>query len=118
MPATLGHVKAGKLKAIAVATPQRIANAPTVPTMNEQGLAGFVGGTWFGLLAPAKTPKALVDKIHEDVVAALNAPDLRKSFEDKDIIPGGNSVEEFGQFIQKEVAKWRELATKVGITAE
>lgn len=116
--ATLGHVKAGKLKAIAVATPQRIANAPNVPTVSEQGLTGFVGGTWFGLLAPAKTPKPIVDKIHADVVAALNAPDLRKSFEDKDIIPGGNSADEFGQFIQKEVAKWRELADKVGLKAE
>ena len=116
--ATLGHVRAGKLKAIAVATPQRIANAPNVPTMSEQGLTGFVGGTWFGLLAPAKTPKPIVDKIHADVVAALNSPDLRKSFEDKDIIPGGNSAEEFGQFIQKEVAKWRDLATKVGIRPE
>ncbi len=116
--ATLGHVKSGKLKAIAVATPQRIANAPNVPTVSEQGLVGFVGGTWFGLLAPAKTPKPIVDKIHADVVAALNAPDLRKSFEDKDIIPGGNSADEFGQFIQKEVAKWRELAAKVGLKAE
>ena len=68
--------------------------------------------------SPARTPKPLVDKIHADVVAALNAPDLRKSFEDKDIIPGANSAEEFGQFIQKEVAKWRDLAAKVGITAE
>jgi tripartite-type tricarboxylate transporter receptor subunit TctC len=116
--ATLGHVKAGKLKAIGVATPQRLANAPNVPTLGEQGLPGFTGGTWFGLLAPAQTPKALVAKIHADVVAALQSPDLRKSYEDKDIIPGGNSADEFGQFIQKEVAKWRDLAQKVGIKAE
>ena len=116
--ATLGHVRAGKLKAIAVATPKRLANAPTVPTMSEGGLPGFVGGTWFGLLAPAKTPKAVIDKIHEDVVAALNSPELRKAFEDKDIIPGGNSADEFGRFIQTEVAKWRDLAAKVGIVPE
>jgi len=116
--ATLGHVRSGKLKAIGVATPQRLANAPNVPTLNEQGLTGFTGGTWFGLLAPAKTPKPVVDKIHADVVAALNAPDLRKSFEDKDIIPGGNSPDAFGQFIQNEVAKWRDLAAKVGIKPE
>lgn len=116
--ATGGHLKAGKLKAIAVATPQRIATAPDVPTMSEQGLAGFTGGTWFGLLAPAKTPKAIVDRIHADVVAALNAPDVRKSFEDKNIIPGGNTPDEFGAFIQKEVTKWRDLAARVGIKAE
>lgn len=116
--ATLGQVKAGKLKAIAVATPKRLGNAPNVPTMAESGLPGFVGGTWFGLLAPAKTPKAIIDKIHDDVVAALNSPELRKAFEDKDIIPGGDSADEFGKFIQSEVAKWRDLAGKVGIVAE
>ncbi len=116
--ATLGHVKSGKLKAIAVATPQRIANAPNVPTMSESGLQGFVGGTWFGLLAPARTPQPILDRIHADVVAALQSPELRKAFEDRDIIPGGNSADEFGRFIQTEVAKWRELAAKVGIVAE
>ncbi len=116
--ATLGHVKSGKLKAIAVTTPQRIANAPTIPTMSEAGLTGFVGGTWFGLLAPAKTPKPIIDKIHADVVAALGSPELRKAFEERDIIPGGNTTDEFGRFIQAEVTKWRELANKVGIVAE
>ena len=116
--ATLAQVRAGKLKAIAVATPQRLANAPGVPTMAEGGLPGFVGGTWFGLLAPAKTPRAIVDKIHDDVVAALNSPELRKAFEDRDIIPGGDTADEFGRFIQAEVAKWRDLAAKVGIVAE
>ncbi len=116
--ATGGHLKAGKLKAIAVATPERIASAPEVPTMSEQGLPGFVGGTWFGLLAPAKTPKPVIDRIHAEVVAALTTPDVRKSFEDKNIILGGNSPDEFGAFIQREVAKWRDLATKVGIKPE
>ena len=86
--------------------------------MNESGLQGFVGGTWFGLLAPAKTPQPIIDRIHADVVAALQSPELRKAFEDRDIIPGGNSADEFGRFIQAEVAKWRELAAKVGIVAE
>ena len=116
--ATGGHLKAGKLKAIAVATPERIAAAPDVPTVAEQGLPGFTGGTWFGLLAPARTPKAVIDRIHADVVAALNAPDMRKAFEDKNIITGGNTPDEFGAFIQKEVAKWRDLAGKVGIKPE
>lgn len=116
--ATGGHLKAGKLKAIAVATPERIATAPEVPTMSEQGMPGFIGGTWFGLLAPAKTPRATVERINAEVVAALNAPELRKSFEEKNIIPGGNTPDEFGAFIQKEVAKWRALADKVGIKPE
>jgi tripartite-type tricarboxylate transporter receptor subunit TctC len=116
--ATLNQVRAGKLKALAVATPQRLANASTVPTMAESGLPGFVGGTWFGLLAPAKTPKPIIDKLYADVSAALNSPELRKTFEDRDIIPAANSPEEFGRFIAAEVTKWRDLAGKVGITPE
>jgi len=59
-----------------------------------------------------------VDKIHADVVAALNAPDLRKSFEDKDIIPGGNSTEEFGQFIQTDITRWKALARERKISLD
>jgi tripartite-type tricarboxylate transporter receptor subunit TctC len=116
--ATLKQVQAGKLKAIAVATPQRLANSSSVPTMSEAGLPGFAGGTWFGLLAPAKTPKAVVDRIHAEAAAALASPELRKAFEDRDIIPGGNTPDEFGRFIQAEVRKWRELAARIGITPE
>lgn len=116
--ATLNLVKSGKLKAIAVTTPQRIANAQTVPTMAEAGLPSFTGGTWFGLLAPASTPKPVVDKIHAEVVAALNSPEMRKAFQERDIIAGGNTPAEFGRFIEAEVTKWRDLANKVGIVAE
>lgn len=113
--ATLKQVQAGKLKAIAVATPKRLANAPDVPTMSEAGLPGFVGGTWFGLLAPAKTPPAIVAKLNAATVAALDSPELHKAFEDRDIIPGGDSPEAFGRFIQSEVGKWQALAAKIGL---
>ena len=116
--ATMGHVRAGKLKALAVAQPQRLANAPSIPTMSEAGVPGFVGGTWFGLLAPARTPKDVVDRIHAEAASALQSPELRKAFEDRDIIPGGNTPDEFGRFIQAEVAKWRDLATRIGLKPE
>jgi tripartite-type tricarboxylate transporter receptor subunit TctC len=116
--ATLQQIKAGKLKAIAVATPQRLQTAPDVPTMSEAGLPGFIGGTWFGLLAPAKTPRAVIDKVNAAVVSALNSAELHKTFEDRDIIPGGDTPDEFGRFIQDEVGKWRELAARIGIKPE
>lgn len=118
LAATLPYIKSGKLKAIAVATPQRNANLPNVPTMAEAGLPGFVGGTWFGLLAPAKTPKPIIDAINADVVAALRSPEVRKAFADSNIIPVGDTPEEFSQFMRSEVSKWRELAAKVGIVAK
>jgi tripartite-type tricarboxylate transporter receptor subunit TctC len=117
-PAVLGNVRAGKLRALAVATPQRLPNAPAVPTAAEAGLPGFVAGTWFGLLAPAKTPKAVVDRINAETVSLLASPEFHKAFSDRDIVPAGGSPEAFGKFIQSEVDKWKALAAKVGIVAE
>ncbi|MBT2304234.1 tripartite tricarboxylate transporter substrate binding protein [Variovorax paradoxus] len=117
-PAVLGHVRAGKLRALAVATAQRLPGAPAVPTAAEAGLPGFVAGTWFGLLAPAKTPKAVVDRINAETVSLLASLELRKAFSDRDIVPAGGSPEAFGQFIRSEVDKWKALAAKVGIVAE
>ena len=117
-PAVQAQVQAGKLKAIAVATNQRLANMPSVPTLAEAGLPGFTGGTWFGLLAPAKTPRTIIDRINAAAVAALNAPDFRKVFEDRNIVPGGGTPEDFGRFIASEITKWQQLAATVGIKAE
>ena len=116
--AVLAQVQAGKLKAIAVATSRRLPSAPSVPTMAEAGMPGFTGGTWFGLLAPAKTPRAVIDRINAATVAALTAPDFRKTFEDRSIAPGGGTPEDFGRFIANEITKWQQLAATVGIKPE
>jgi len=117
-PAVLEHVRAGKLRALAVATRQRLASAPQVPTFAEAGLPGFSGGTWFGLFAPAKTPRAVVDRINTETVSLLNSPELSKAFADRGIVASPQTPEEFGRFVQSEVNKWKDLAGKVGIVAE
>jgi tripartite-type tricarboxylate transporter receptor subunit TctC len=117
-PAVAEQVKAGKLRALAVATPQRLPNAPDVPTVGEAGVPGFVAGTWFGLLAPAKTPRAIIDRVNAETVALLASPDLGKAFADRDITPGSGTPEAFGTFMKAEVSKWKELAAKVGIVAQ
>jgi tripartite-type tricarboxylate transporter receptor subunit TctC len=117
-PAVVEHVRAGKLRALAVATGKRLASAPQVPTFAEAGLPAFTGGTWFGLFAPAKTPRAVIDRVNAETVAVLNSPELSKSFADKGIVASPQTPEEFGRFVQSEVAKWKELAAKVGIVAE
>ncbi|HVL56433.1 MAG TPA: tripartite tricarboxylate transporter substrate binding protein [Burkholderiaceae bacterium] len=117
-PATLAHVAAGRLKALAVTAQERLPGAPNVPTMAEAGFPALVGGTWFGLLAPAKTPQPIIERLHKETVAALQSPELRKSFEDRGVRPSPTSPQEFGRFIQNEVAKWTKLAEKVGIVAE
>ena len=116
--ATFNQVKAGKLKAIAVATPERLASAPLVPTLSESGLPGLVGGTWFGLLLPAKTPQPIADKVYAAASAVLRSPELRKEFEDRDIVPSPDSPADFGNFIRAEIEKWRGLAKKIGIKPE
>ena len=117
-PAVLANVKAGKLRALAVATNQRLPNAPDVPTAAEAGLPGFTAGTWFGLLAPAKTPRAIVERIHAETTALLASPELEKAFAERDIVIAASTPESFGKFIQSEVDKWKALAAKVGIVAE
>lgn len=117
-PAVLGNARAGRLRALAVATPQRLPNAPSVPTTAEAGLPGFVAGTWFGLLAPAKTPRAVIDRINSETVSLLATPELHRAFSERDIVPAGGSPEAFGAFIRSEVGKWKTLAAKVGIVAE
>ncbi len=117
-PAVLEHVRAGRLRALAVATTKRLPTAPTVPTFAEAGLPEFMGGTWFGLLAPAKTPPAVIERLNRETVALLASDELSKAFNDRNIVPSGNSPEAFGRFIRTEVEKWKALAGKVGIVAE
>ncbi|MFL6694438.1 MAG: tripartite tricarboxylate transporter substrate binding protein, partial [Ramlibacter sp.] len=117
-PAVLEQVRAGKLRALAVSGQHRLASAPQVPTFAEAGLAGFSGGTWFGLFAPARTPPSVIEKVNAEAVALLSAPELQKAFADKGIVASPQSPEQFGRFVQSEVAKWKDLAGKVGIVAE
>jgi tripartite-type tricarboxylate transporter receptor subunit TctC len=117
-PAVLEQVRAGRLRALAVSGRQRLTIAPQVPTFAEAGLPQFSGGTWFGLLAPAKTPKSIVERINAEAVASLNSPELIKVFSDKGIVASPQTSEEFGRFIQSEVNKWKDLAAKVSIVAE
>ncbi len=116
--AVLPHVRAGKLKAIAIATPARSPLAPEVPTMAEAGMPGFTGGTWFGVLAPAGTPPSVVATLHEAISGIVRAPDVRQLFEQRGIEPVGNTPAEFGRFIGSEIARWQSLATRIGIRPE
>ena len=110
-------VKAGRLKALAMMAPQRLPTASTIPTLAEAGL-DMGSGTWLGLLAPAKTPKPIVDRLRAEVVTALNSPELRKTFEERSIMPVGDTPEEFGRLIQLETTQWRELVAKIGLKPE
>jgi len=112
------HIKAGRLKALAVLGPRRSALLPEVPTIAESGLPGYALTNWFGLLAPAATPKETVLKIHADVIRVLRDPEVKKRITDLGAEVVGNSPEEFGAAMRAESAQWAEIIKAANIRAE
>ena len=115
---SLPHIKAGRIKALAVLGPKRAALLPEVPTIAESGLPGYALTNWFGLLAPAATPKEVLSKLHSDVTRALKDKDLEKRIADLGADVVGNSAEEFGAAMRAESAQWAEIIKVAGIRAE
>ena len=103
------YVKAGKLVAIGVSTPRRVGSLPGVPTFIEQGVSGFDVSSWVGIMAPAKTPRAVIDKLNAAIVAVLKEPDVRERFATLGIEPVGNTPEQFGEQIKVDLARWQKV---------
>jgi len=114
----LPHIKAGRLRALAVLGPKRSALLPNVPTMAEAGVRAYSLTNWFGLLAPAGTPKDVVTKVHSDVVKVLSDPELRKKIAEMGADVVGNSPEEFGAWMRAESAQWAEIIKSANIRPE
>ena len=114
----LPHIRAGKLRALAVLGPRRSALLPNVPTMAEAGVAAYSLTNWFGLLAPAGTPKDVLTKVHADVVKVLAEPELRKKIAEMGADVVGNSPEEFGAWMCAESAQWAEIIKSANIRPE
>ena len=107
LPSALPHIKSGRLKALAVTSRTRSPALPDVPTIEEAaGLKGFDASSWFGLFAPAGTPRTVVDKIQADVAKALAQPAVRERFVAQGADPGGNTPDQFAAFIRAETEKW------------
>jgi tripartite-type tricarboxylate transporter receptor subunit TctC len=100
------HVEAGKLKAFAVAQSKRASIMPDVPTLAEAGMTGYDAGIWIGLLAPAGTPPAIVEKLSAAANEALGAKDVRTALERQGTDPLGGTPKEFADFIRADIEKW------------
>ena len=112
------HVKSGRVRALAVTGTHRSAALPDLPTMVESGVAGYESSTWYGLLAPKGTPRAIVNKLHDEVVAFLKQPATRDRLLSEGAEPVGNTPEQFGAFIQSEINKWGKVIRTAGLKAE
>ena len=110
--------KEGKVRLIGVASDKRLPVPPDVPTFIEQGIAGFTGSTWAGILAPAGTPPAIVKRIADEVAAIVKLDDVRERLEGMGTIPVGSTPAEFDAFIGAETAKWGKVIRDAKITAE
>ena len=118
MPSALPHVKAGKLRALAVTSAQRSPSAADVPTMNEAGVAGFDVQSWFGLVAPKGTPKEIIARVNAEAVKALGSADIKERFLDLGAVPGPMSPEAFGEYIRAEIIRWGEVVKASGAKVE
>ena len=110
----LGHIKAGRLRALAVTGVQRSPQLPQVPTLDESGLKGYSAYVWMGLLAPKGTPQAIIDKLHRELVAALAAPQVKEYMERASIEPVGSTPAEFGAYFREEKERWEKIIKETG----
>jgi tripartite-type tricarboxylate transporter receptor subunit TctC len=114
----LPHIKSGKLRALAVTSLHRSPVAPEVPTVGESGYPGFEALAWHGILAPARTPSAIVRKLNEEIAKALGDPETRTLLVNQAMQTVGSTPEEFAAFIQKDIAIWKAVAAAANVTVE
>jgi len=114
----LQHIKAGKLRALAVTTAKRSSVLPDVPTLDEAGLKGFNIGTWFGVLAPAATPKDVLARLNAEMVKVIHSPEFRKRMDEIGAEPIGNSAEQMAAQIKSETDKFAKLVKDAKVTIE
>ena len=111
----LPQVRAGTIKALGISTSKRVSVAQDIPTIAEAGVPGYEVVGWNGILAPANTPRPIIDKLNAAILAALKTPELEKLLSEQGIEPAGNSPEEFAQLMHADIAKWIRVTREAGI---
>jgi tripartite-type tricarboxylate transporter receptor subunit TctC len=115
VPTLLGQIKQGKLRPLAVTSAKRVDDLPNVPTINESGYKGFDAVTWFGLLAPAGTPKEVVARLNQEFNKALQQPALRKRLADEGADPTGGTPQQFAALIKDDMVRWGKVVKESGV---
>jgi tripartite-type tricarboxylate transporter receptor subunit TctC len=115
IPAGLGQVRAGRMRALAVSTIKRSSAMPDVPTIDESALKGYDAASWYGLFMPAGAPKEAINKVSQAVVKIMKAPDIRKQFINDGFDPVGLTPDEFSKYLREEIVKWDKIIKASGI---
>jgi tripartite-type tricarboxylate transporter receptor subunit TctC len=118
LASALPQMKAGKLRALAVTTARRSSFFPEVPTMQEAGVTGYEFSTWYGLLVPAGTPQAIIDRLNQETRKAVASPALKEQFIAQGLEPGVSGPQEFGAYLKSEISKWGRVIKASGATPE
>jgi tripartite-type tricarboxylate transporter receptor subunit TctC len=117
MQSAVPHIKSGRLRLLAVTTEKRTPAYPDTPTMDEAGVPGVVSVAWFGLMAPAGTPRAIIDRLHAEAAKVVQEPTIRDRFIAETAEPVGSTPAQFGKFISNEISKWTRVVKAAGIKA-
>ena len=115
---SLPHIAAGRLRALAVTGAKRATAAPHIPTLIEAGVPGYTVMSWYGMLAPAGTPQAIISRLNGELVKVLRSPDVKERLAAQGADPAGGSPEEFLAFLKEEIAKWGKVVRGAGISAD
>lgn len=115
-PAVLPQAAGGRLRALAVSSRARVSFAPDLPTLAESGLPGFEAVQWYGLVAPPRTPAAIIERMNREMNALLSSPELEQTLRNDGAIAAPTSPEAFGRHIESEIAVWRDVIRRAGIT--
>jgi tripartite-type tricarboxylate transporter receptor subunit TctC len=112
------HIRSGKLRGLAISTPKRIAALPDLPTFIEAGLPEYEGGNWIGFAVPAGTPKPVIEKLHKEITAIQDMPDVQQQFLNRGAEVLKMSPAQFNTYVEREIAKWGDVVKQAGIKAQ
>jgi tripartite-type tricarboxylate transporter receptor subunit TctC len=118
IPPSIQSIRAGQLRALAVTSKQRVAALPDTPTMAEAGVPGYDATLWFGLVAPAKFPASIAARLNREIAEILDAPDMKELLAQQGLVAEAGPPEALTGRVRGDIAKWREVIAKAGITAE
>jgi tripartite-type tricarboxylate transporter receptor subunit TctC len=118
LPASMPYIKAGRLRAIAITTAQRYPAFPELPTVAESGVPGYEASAWFGVVAPAATPREVIARLNTEINRAVNLPDMKERFAQQGATPASGTPEDFAAWIRAEIAKWGKVVKASGAKVE